>query len=76
MRRIYFLVRDVRSAAQLVDALLLAQVEARNLHVVAREGTPLGDLPEARLAQSSDLIPALERGVAAGGATGLLVGLV
>jgi hypothetical protein len=76
MRRIYFLVPDVPSAEKLVDALLLARVEARHLHVVAREGTPLRELPEAKLAQSSDLVPALERGVAAGGATGLLVGLV
>jgi hypothetical protein len=34
----------------------------------------LGALPDAGLAQRSDLIPAIEKGVAAGGLTGLLAG--
>lgn len=42
----------------IVDELLLARIEERHLHVVAREGTPMEDLPEARVAQSSDLVPA------------------
>lgn len=76
MRRIYFLAPNVPSAKAIVDDLLLARIEARRIHVLAREGTPLEDLPEAKLAQSSDLIPSLERGAAAGGLTGLLAGLV
>jgi hypothetical protein len=76
MRRIYFLVPTVAAAQDIVDELLLAHVEQEHIHVVAREGTALADLPAASLAQSSDLIPALQRGVAAGGLAGLLAGLL
>jgi hypothetical protein len=74
MRRIYFLVPSVASAKAIVDDLLLARIEERRIHIVAREGTPLEDLPEAGVAQSSDLVPALQKGVAAGGLSGLLAG--
>lgn len=74
MRRIYFLVPSVASAKAIVDELLLARIEERRIHVVAREGTPLEDLPEAGVAQRSDLVPALQKGVAAGGLSGLLAG--
>lgn len=76
MRRIYFLVPDIRSAKSIVNELLLARIEERRIHVLAQAGTPLEDLPEARLAQSSDLVPALERGAAAGGLSGLLAGVL
>jgi len=74
MRRIFFLVPSVASAKAIVDALPLARVEERRIHIVAREGTPLEDLPEAGVAQRSDLVPALEKGIAAGGLSGLLAG--
>jgi uncharacterized membrane protein len=76
MRRIYFLIPDVQSAREIIDELLLRRIEWRHVHVLARAGVPLEDLPEATLAQRSDLIPALARGVAAGGVTGVLAGLV
>ena len=76
MRRIYFLAPNVASAKAIVSDLLLARIDERHMHVLAKEGTPLEDLPEAKLAQASDLIPSLERGAAAGGLTGLLAGLV
>ena len=76
MRRLYFLVPDVELASTIVDALLVARVPEPRIHIVAREGTSLGNLPEAGLAQKSDLIPAIERGIGLGGATGTLAGLV
>ena len=76
MRRLYFLVPDVAVAHAVVDDLLLARLTERQIHVIAREGTPLGNLPEAGLAQKTDLIPAIERGVGLGGVTGTLAGLV
>ena len=76
MRRIYFLVPDTTTAKAIVDELLLARFKEKQIHVVARKDTPLDNLPEAHLAQRSDLIPALERGVAAGGLSGLLAGTV
>ena len=76
MRRIYFLVPSVASARLIVNELLLARIEVRHIHVVASKDTPLEDLPQADVAQSSDLVPALQRGVAAGGLAGLLAGLL
>ncbi|ADE15215.1 conserved hypothetical protein [Nitrosococcus halophilus Nc 4] len=76
MRRLYFLVPDVKDAREIVNELLLARVEERHIHIIAKEGISLENLPEAGLMQKSDFIPALERGVAVGGATGALAGLV
>jgi uncharacterized membrane protein len=73
---LYFLTPGVESAKKIVNELLLSHVEEKHIHVIAKEGTPLEDLPEAKLAQRSDLLPALERGVTAGGATGMLVGII
>ncbi len=75
MRRLYFLLPDVETARQVVNDLLLARVEERHIHVLAKEGVELGDLPEAELLQRSDFVPAVERGLAVGGATGILAGL-
>jgi len=76
MRRLYFLVPNVESAKKINDELLLARVEERHIHIIAKEGTPMEDLPEASLAQKSDVIPALQRGVAIGGITGVVAGIV
>ena len=75
MRRLYFMVPDIDTANTVVDELLLKRVDDHHIHVVAKEGTPMGDLPEANLLQKSDFIPAMERGLAVGGITGLLAGL-
>ncbi|GMR06421.1 MAG: hypothetical protein BMS9Abin25_1015 [Gammaproteobacteria bacterium] len=76
MRRIYFLLPDVEVARKVVDELLLARIDEHHIHVIAKEGTAMMDLPKASLAQKSDVVTALERGIAVGGATGLLAGVV
>ncbi|MCK5435296.1 MAG: DUF1269 domain-containing protein [Nitrosomonadaceae bacterium] len=76
MRRIYFLVPDVSTTKRIVDELLLARIDDRHIHVIAKSGTPMEDLPEANLFQKSDFIPAVERGLALGGSVGILAGLV
>ena len=70
-----FLVPDLKTASTVTDELLLARIEERHIHVIAREGTELGDLPKASLLQTSDVIPAVERGLAVGGVTGILAGV-
>lgn len=77
MRRLYFLVPDVESAKTIVNELLLARVEERNIHVVAKDHHALEEahIPEAGLFEESDFIPALERGLAVGGGTGLVAGI-
>ena len=76
MKRIYFLVPDIATTKKIVDELFLARIEERHIHVLAKRGTPLEDLPEANLLQKSDFIPAVEQGLALGGSTGMLAGLV
>ncbi|MCB1866462.1 MAG: DUF1269 domain-containing protein [Chromatiales bacterium] len=76
MRRLYFLLPNTGTARQVVRELLLARVEERHIHVVARDGTAMEDLPEANLLQKSDFIHGVEQGLAVGGATGVLAGLI
>ena len=76
MRRLYFMVPDVATGKKVVDELLLAHVEWKHIHVLAKRGTPLEDLPEASFWQKSDIIPAMLRAVPMGGGTGILCGLV
>ncbi|HYE36666.1 DUF1269 domain-containing protein [Methylocaldum sp.] len=76
MKRIYFLVPDIEITKKIVDELLLARVDERHIHVLAKRGVPLEDLPEATFLQKTDFIPSLEQGIAVGGMTGMLAGLV
>lgn len=75
MRRIYFLVPETTTAEAIINELLLERIEQRHIHIVAKPQTPLADLPEASVLESSDFYPALEQGIALGGVTGLLAGL-
>jgi MFS family permease len=75
-RRIYFLLPNVGSARQVVNELLLARIGDHHIHVMAREGIDLGDLPAANLLQRSDFIHGVEIGLSVGGATGIVAGLI
>lgn len=76
MRRIYFLAPNIEITHKIVDELRASSIEDHQIHIVAKRGTPLQDLPEASPLQKSDIIPAMERAVAVGGTTGLLAGIV
>jgi hypothetical protein len=76
MRRIYFLAPNIEISKKIVDELLLARIEEHHIHVLAKRGTPMENLPEATYLQKTDFIPALEQGMALGGLTGILAGLV
>ncbi len=75
MRRLYFMLPDLDTTKKVVDELLLKRIHSENIHVIAKEGTELEELPEATLFQKSDFIPAVERGLAVGGITGILAGI-
>jgi hypothetical protein len=74
-RRLYFLLPDVISARQTANDLLLARVEDRHMHVLAKRGTELGELHEANALQKSDIVHGAELGLVIGGAGGLVLGL-
>lgn len=75
-RRLYFMLPDVPSARAVLDALLLARIEERQMHFHAKEGTLLPDMPEAGFVQKSDLIHGLESGMVIGAGAGLLGGIL
>lgn len=75
-RRLYFLLPDVGRARQILNELLLARIEERHIHVLARDGTPMDGLPSANLLQRSDFLHGSEIGLALGGATGIAVGVL
>ena len=75
-RRIYWLLPDLSSAQRTMDDLLLARVEERHMHFVAREGVDLSGLHPANVLQTSDVIRAAETGLVVGGGTGALLGAV
>ena len=76
MRRLYFIMPNITVTHNLVNELLLSHVEERYIHVIAKEGTPMEELPEASLFQKSDFVPAIERGLTLGAITGVVCGLV
>ncbi|MBI3898003.1 MAG: DUF1269 domain-containing protein [Gammaproteobacteria bacterium] len=74
-RRMYFLLPDVRRARGVFKQLLLARIDDRHVHVIAKDGTDLGDLPEATLLQKSDVLHGAGLGLIIGGATGAAAGV-
>lgn len=75
-RRLYFLLPDIKEAQSTMRHLLLARIEERHVHVLAKDGTDIKDLPEATLGQKSDFYHAMALGIIVGGFTGILCGLV
>lgn len=75
-QRIYFLLPDIHRTRAVFKELLLERVEERHIHVLAKEGTNLGDLPEATLLQKSDAVHASALGLLVGGATGAAAGVI
>jgi HAMP domain-containing protein len=72
LRRLYWLLPNVESARRTADDLLLARVEDRHMHFLARRGTDLGDLHEASVLQKTDVRHAAGRGLFLGGLLGAL----
>ena len=73
-RRLYFVLPNADSARKVHNELLLTRIEEHRMHVVARDGTNLTDLPEAGLLEKSDLVHGIQMGIMIGGATGVLFG--
>lgn len=76
MKRLYFMLPDTESCKKVVAELKNAGIPERHLHVVASLAIPLDGLPEATPLQKSELTHGIEKGIALGGAAGLLGGLL
>jgi hypothetical protein len=73
-RRIYWLLPDLDSARKTMDDLLLARIENRHIHFLARDGADMTGLHEANVLQSSDLVRSAQMGLLIGAAIGAAVG--
>jgi hypothetical protein len=71
-RRLYWLLPDVESAKRTADDLLLARIEDRHMHFLARRGTDLRSLHEASVLQKTDVRQAAGRGMFLGALIGAL----
>jgi hypothetical protein len=72
----YVTLPDVSSARKLANDLLLARVEDKHMHFLARRGTELGELHEASYLQKTDTVHGAFVGLVVGGLMGVLVGLL
>jgi len=72
----YVTLPDLPSARQLANDLLLARVEDKHMHFLARRGTDLGELHEASYLQKTDTVHGAFTGLVIGGVIGIVVGLV
>jgi hypothetical protein len=74
-RRLYFILPDVETSRKVEQELLLARIEDKRMHFLAKRGTDMKDLPEATHLQKTDLLRGIYVGLFAGALTGLLGGL-
>jgi uncharacterized membrane protein YeaQ/YmgE (transglycosylase-associated protein family) len=72
----YVTLPDVSCARKLANDLLLARVEDRCMHFLARRGTDLGELHEASYLQKTDTVHGAFTGFVIGGMLGMLVGVL
>ena len=75
-RRLYFILPDTDCARMVHNEFLLAKIPENHMHVIAKEGSNLSDLPEASLLQKSDVVHGTQNGFVIGGITGLVLGAV
>ena len=73
-RRLYFLLPDVESCTRTVNDLLLARVEDRHMHCLAKRGTDLGELHEASYLLKTDLMRGAAIGIFFGALAGVILG--
>jgi hypothetical protein len=75
-RRVYWLLPNLASALTTMDDLLLAGVEARRMHFMARDDCDMTGLHAASVLQTSDVIRSAEAGLVIGAAVGGMLGTV
>jgi hypothetical protein len=72
--RMYVTLPDVQSARRLADDLLLARIEDRHMHFLARRGTDLGELHEANYLHKTDAVHGAVVGMLIGAGLGAALG--
>jgi hypothetical protein len=75
-RRLYFMLPDINTARRVLDEMLLARIEERHIHFLARRDSLPPDLPEASVLQKTDIVHGAEIGLVIGGGTGVVAGIL
>lgn len=75
-RRLYFLLPDIASARAMMNEMLLARIEERRIHFLAKRGALPPELPEATVLQKTDIVHGAQLGMVVGGVAGTLGGLL
>ena len=73
-RRLYYVMPDLASARGIMDDLLLARIEERHIHCLAKRGTPMEGLHEANVLQKTDIVHGAQVGLLLGALLGCFVG--
>jgi len=73
-RRLYYAMPDLASARKVMDDLLLARIEERHIHFLAKRGTPMEGLHEANVMQKTDLVHGAQTGAVLGALLGCAAG--
>ena len=73
--KLEFMLPDIKAANQACEQMLLARIENKNIHFLAKPGTNLGKLQLATAIEKTNIIHEGERGILIGAGLGLLAGL-
>ena len=73
-QRLYFMLPDVPQARATLDELLLARIEERYIHFIAKENQLLPDMPGASVFQRTDFLHGIELGAVIGAVSGVISG--
>jgi hypothetical protein len=65
---------DLPSARKIMDDLLLARIEERHIHFMAKPDTPMEGLHEANVLQTTDIVHGAQLGLILGAALGCIGG--
>lgn len=74
MKRLCFLSPDNEHAVAVVASIRQHGIDERHIYAIGNADSRLGELPDGG-PDDNDFVPAMERGIAIGGATGLFLGL-
>lgn len=75
-RRLYFVLPDTKTAHLVEKGLLLAHVDSKHIHFMAKDESGFRDLPTASFTQRTDILPSMWHGLFFGGLTGTVAGCV
>ena len=76
MKRIHCLLSDVDSTRDTVQDLMAMHIDDQRIHLFAAEDVSFDCLSEDSLLHNSGYVPALQKGLGAGGTIGILAGLL